>query len=259
MNNRFVNSRAGLLVLLAAVIAAFWSLPARAVTYGTHSKAYTPVVSIPMRHSDIPMVSGGTVRSYAHYGHATMPSTSSGSGYRIHTLSSSTVHTIGSGGGGGGGASSGGSSSSARRISYSGGSVSMPALAVAMPTRTSASSQTTETYSPLAGQSEASGHIGSIRRAPGITGDEEEGDEAEDGGKYWIWDGEQWVEAGDVPVGTTKIEGGKTYRWNGSEWVLVGDQLEPGVPVGDTPWWLMTLLLVVYGAVKKVGFRRNNG
>lgn len=218
-----------------------------AVTYGTHSMATIPMTSVATRRSAVPMISGGAVRNYAHYGHATMPNAASGSSYRVHTLSSATVHTIGSGGGGGGVGGASSSSSSSRGISYSGVSVSLPTLAFATPTRSMASSYSMTGES--ATSSEAPIHSVGLRRTPGYDGSRE-GEQREEGGKYWIWDGEEWIEAGDIPVGTTKIEGGITYRWNGSAWEIVGDQQDPGLPIGDAPWLWMLLLMAVYGGAK---------
>ena len=264
MKNDLRTPKLGMVVALCVALAALWLVALYgtyedskrekydvrvrpgAVTYGTHSTATIPMTSVATRRSAVPMISGGAVRNYAHYGHATMPSAASGSSYRVHTLSSATVHTIGSGGGGGGGMSSG-SSSSSRGISYSGVSVSMPTLAFATPTRSMASSYSMTGES--ATSSEAPIHSVGLRRAPGYDGSRE-GEQGEEGGKYWIWDGEEWIEAGEIPFGTTKIEGGITYRWNGDEWEIVGDQQDPGLPIGDAPWLWMLLLMTVYGGAK---------
>ena len=85
---------------------------------------------------------------------------------------------------------------------------------------------------------------GGFRRIPGYNG--YEGEVADEGGKYWLWDGEEWIEQGAIPVGATKIESGITYRWNGSSWDIVGDQQDPGLPVGNTPWLLFLLLSIAY-------------
>ena len=106
--------------------------------YGMVSTVRSSSLAVPM-HSTAPLLSSGTIHAYAYSGHATMPSTGSSSGFRIHTLSSATMHSYGSsGGGGGGGAVSGGSSSSpsSQTIRYNGVSVSMPSLAMTSTSRT---------------------------------------------------------------------------------------------------------------------------
>ncbi len=219
------------------------SIKPGAVNYGTHSTVtMPPVMRTSYRHST-PMISGDAVRAYAHTGHATMPTASYGSSsnFRIHTTSSATLHSVGGGGstGGGGGFSSTGSSSPGISQSSGGFSMSMPVLAMATSTTPAASS------------------VSSPKRfrAPDYDGSYG-GEVGYDGGKIWIWDEEVWIEQGDIPVGTTKIDDGKTYRWDGSSWVLVGDQLEPGVPVGDTPYLLLLLLIALYGIAKNVVFTK---
>lgn len=202
--------------------------------YGTVSMVHPQALAVPMQ-SSAPMLSGGAIRSYAYNGHASMPkASSSGSGFKMYTTSSASVHSIGSGGGGSmsGGSSYGGTSS--KGIQYSGGSISMPTLALA---------------TPAYGAQSSMSRGGGFRRMPGYAGSTE-GQEAEDGGKYWLWDGEEWIELGDVPVGTTKTEGGKTYQWDGRDWVLIGDQLDPGLPIGDAPWLWILLLAIAYVSAK---------
>ena len=206
--------------------------------YGTVSSA--PVtVAVPMR-STAPMLSGGTIRGYAYSGHSSMPKTSgtSGAGFKIHTTSSASMHSYGSGGGGGGSVGAGGgssSSSSSRGIQSSGVAYSMPTLALVVPS-----------YASNSGQ-----NVLRPRYEPGYSGTSE-GERGEEGGKYWIWDGEEWIEEGAIPVGTTKIEGGITYRWDGHDWVVVGDQADPGVPIGDTPWLWMIILLGAYACTRYI-------
>ena len=258
-------SRLGMIGVLGALLAVLWLLAVYsvyednrtgkynvtikpgAVTYGAPSTAVIPMGTTTHLRSAVPMISGEAVRSYAHHGHASMPAASTASSFRLHTTSSATVHTIGAGGGGGG-ISSGGTSSHSRGTTNSGVSVSMPGLAMVTPLRATTYISSESSY--LSGQSveaDAAYHgFGSPRRTPGITGDEEEGDEAEDDGKYWYWDGEQWVENGDIPIGTTKIEGGITYRWNGSSWEIVSDQQDPGLPLGDAPWLFLVILAAAY-------------
>lgn len=210
------------------------------VHYGTVSSVTASApMAVPMQHS-APLLGGHAIRSYAYSGHATMPKVSaSGAGFKILTTSSASMHSYGSGGGGGTIGTSSGSShgtSSSKGIQYGGGSVSLPVLAVA--------SSSSAMSASFAGASSARMGIGP-RRVPGYSGSEE-GEIGEDGGKYWMWDGEEWIEQGDIPVGTTKIEGGKTYRWNGSSWDEIGDQQDPGLPLGDTPWLWMLLLIGIY-------------
>lgn len=260
--------QAGLLVSLCVALGALWLVALYgtyeesrrekydvrvnpgAVTYGTHSTATIPMTSVSTHRSAVPMISGGAIRHYAHYGHATMPSATSGSGYRLHTTSSATVHTLGSGGGGGGVGGASSSSSSSRGINYSGGSVSMPTLAMATPTYATGRIATSLMAAQTQEVAAAPRRVGHVRKAAPTEDGEWDGEEREEGGKYWIWDGEEWIEAGDIPVGTTKIEGGITYRWNGSAWEIVGDQQDPGLPIGDAPWHWMLLLMAVYGGAK---------
>jgi len=204
--------------------------------YGTVSSVTASAPIIPSIHQSI----NPSIHHSYHSGHATMPKVSaSGAGFKIHTTSSASMHSYGSGGGGGGVGTSGGSShgtSSSKGIQYGGGSVSLPVLAVA--------SSSSAMSASFARASSARMGIGP-RREPGYSGSKE-GEIGEDGGKYWMWDGEEWIEQGDIPVGTTKIEGGKTYRWNGSSWDEIGDQQDPGLPLGDTPWLWMLLLIGIY-------------
>ena len=254
MKNRFNSPRVGaFIVVLAVGVSVIWALSAYSVYSESKLERYDvrvkpgsiPVVSASIRPHRAPMISGDAVRSYAYAGHAAMPSASYGSSsnFRIHTTSSATLHSVGGGGstGGGGGFSSTGSSSPGITQSSGGFSMSMPVLAMATSTTPAASS------------------VSSPKRfrAPGYDGSYE-GEEGDDGGKIWIWDGEVWIEQGDIPVGTTKIVDGKTYRWDGSSWVLVGDQLEPGVPVGDTPYLLLLLLIALYGIAKNVVFTKQH-
>lgn len=211
--------------------------------YGTVSTIRSSSLAVPM-HSTAPLLSSGTIHAYAYSGHATMPSTGSSSGFRIHTLSSTTMHSYGSGGGGGGGAVSGGSSSSSRGISYSGGgsglSMSMPTLAV--------NSSLLATSSVSAAEASAPRAIGLRRAKPTDPGEDGEWSDAGVGDDDWYrwddWAGE-WVTPEE---GDTRMEGGVTYKWNGISWDPIGDQGDPTnpQPVGDAPWLLMILLTCVY-------------
>ena len=57
MKNRMIESRAGLVMLLIAVIVSFWSSPARAVTYGTLSTSRSSVVYMPSPQNPVSMTS----------------------------------------------------------------------------------------------------------------------------------------------------------------------------------------------------------
>ncbi len=226
-----------------------------AVTYGTHSTATIPMSSVSTHRSAVPMISGGAIRHYAHYGHATMPSATSGSGYRLHTTSSATVHTLGSGGGGGGVGGASSSSSSSRGINYSGGSVSMPTLAMATSSRSSSaaslfsqSAMTTTETSPASSPARRGGIRRGIPSGDGsYDGEWRNGGGGDDDWYHWDeWGG--WIH---VVIGDTRIEDGVTYEWNGT-WKPVGDQGDPTnpTPLGDAPWHWMLLLMAVYGGAK---------
>ena len=266
----------GMIVTLGVLIAAIWMLALYdtiqeehekrynvtvrpgAVSYGTHSTASVPPLVLPMQRSSAPMISGGMVRSYAHHGHATMPSAGVSSGYRMHATSSATMHSYGSGGGGGGGAVSGGSSSSpsSPTIRYRGVSVSMPSLVMAVPVRTYADNGTSVLATSSSSASSAPARHGHIRRAA-PEGDGEPGARAEDNeepGKYWYWNEQEgWVTGNDIPVGTLWNNNGSMMRWDGSEWVSseshVSDPTKPQ-PLGTTPWLLIILLTCVYALGK---------
>lgn len=220
------------------------SIKPGAVNYGTHSTVtMPPVMRTSYRHST-PMISGDVVRAYAHTGHATMPVASNGSssGFRIHTTSSASVHSIGGGGSAGGGglmSSIGGSSS--RGISYSGGGVSMPTLAFA------ASSSTVSSAYPSSGLS-----------TPGMKKVKPNGDGEYNGeyynGQWWNDDEENWV---DEPfVGAIRYNGDVMERYDGLNWVPVNNQGDPGVPVGATPWILMLLLAGAYALYVRIKSRK---
>lgn len=216
--------------------------------YGTVSTIRSSSLAVPM-HSTAPLLSSGTIHAYAYSGHATMPSTGSSSGFRIHTLSSATMHSYGSGSGGGGGAISGGSSSSSRGISYSGGgsglSMSMPTLAV--------NSSLLATSSVSAAEASAPRAIGLRRAKPTDPGEDGEWSDAGVGDDDWYyyddWAG-KWIEPWE---GATRSAGGGNYwKYTGGEWVLVNDQGDPvnPQPLGTTPWLLMILLTCVYALGK---------
>lgn len=255
----------GMIVALGAVIAAIWLVALYgtykeaqtekydvrvnpgAVTYGTHSTAPIPMVSSPTHRSSAPMISGSAIRSYAYQGHATMPSTT-GSGFKLQTTSSATVHTIGSGGGAGSIGSASGSSSLSRGITYSESSVSMPTFALVTPTYASETSKTSNRYS-----------IGP-RKMPSDPGDE--GDTEWDEGKWWYWDvdNDTWITDTDLNgtyAGLTRNTGSGIEVWNGSKWVTMAEWLNPGVPVGATPWLLMLFLAMGYGIVKIIRKKQN--
>ncbi len=84
------------------------------------------------------------------------------------------------------------------------------------------------------------------RKTPSESGSEY-GDIVVDGDGIWYWDSEEWILAQE---GSIKIEGGKTYVYIDGEWKLVPNQLDPGAPVGNTPWFWMLLLAAGYAALK---------
>lgn len=219
------------------------SIKPGAVNYGTHSTVtMPPVMRTSYRHST-PMISGDVVRAYAHTGHATMPVASNGSssGFRIHTTSSATVHSIGGGGSTGGGMMSSIGGSSSRGIRNSGGSVSMPMLAFA------ASSSTVSSAYPSSGLS-----------TPGMKKVKPNGDGEYNGeyynGQWWNDDEENWV---DEPfVGAIRYNGDVMERYDGSNWVPVNNQGDPGVPVGATPWIFMLLLAGAYALYVRIKSRK---
>jgi len=153
-NQRFTSPRVGAAVFFLIGVTALWicaiialtsespketfdvAIRPGAVSYGTHSSATVPLVSAPEHRAVTPLISGNTVRSYARSGHASAPASNTSG--QIHTTSSATVKSVGSGSGGGGGvvaAVSGGShGSSSRGIQNAGAaSVSMPSLAWVTP------------------------------------------------------------------------------------------------------------------------------
>lgn len=223
-----------------------------AVSYGTHSSATVPMVSSPMHSTSAPMISGSAVRSYAHYGHASMPSSAVGSGFKMHATSSATVHTVGSGGGasGGGSSASGGQGTSSRGITYGGASVSMPSFALVTPVYSSSA----------ATEGQARYGVGPRRAHPIEDGhnDGEVGYDTEDPTKPWWWnqDKEEWQE---TPFdGAIKYDGGYMYRYEDGGWVLVGNQSDPSnTPLGDAPWHWMLLLTLGYGIAKIIRPKHN--
>lgn len=271
MKKNFNDPRGGLIIALGVLLAALWLVIAfgayeelkrekyevrvkpGAVTYGTHSTTTIPMSSVSTHRSAVPMISGGAIRHYAHYGHATMPKMSGASNYRLHTTSSATVHSVGGGGAGGGGAYSagGGSSSSSRGINYSGASVSMPTLAMA--TSTYATSRPTFTSSDETLAS-ASSSMRKVRKAkPSSSGEDGEWRNGGEGESDWWWYDEyegDWIQ---VTEGDSREAGGGNYwKYNGSTWDLVDDHGNPvqPQPIGDAPWHWMLLLMAVYGGAK---------
>lgn len=269
MKQNTFKPRGGAIIILCIAVTALWltavygtyedsqrekysvTIKPGEVVYGTHSSAVVPMTVTTTRPgSTVPMVSASAVRSYAHHGHATMPVASQSSGYTMHTTSSATVHTIGSGGGAsGGGMSAGGSSASQRGLVYGSPSISMPMLAVNNLQSSMFSTQTAETY---ASQYRAMGP----RRAKPTWDGVNDGDTYDDGeGNIWTWneDAEDW--SNTTPEGTTRYNSEKGYfeiYIGGGKWVKVDDQPEPGVPVGATPWLLMMALGAIYAMRKRV-------
>ena len=218
------------------------------VTYGTHSApTVIPLVSVSTRRSAVPMISGSDVRSSAYYGHSSMPSTASGSRYRLYTTSSATATTGGNGGGSG---ISGGSASSSRGITYGGMSLAVPMQTLATPTYTSASLPSMAIASNNLVSNTSNRHIRKAAPVESGTEDGQEGVDTEDPSKKWYWneEEEEWQET--PPVGTVKEEDGYYWEWNGSAWVRKGEIADLGTPIGDAPWWLIVLLIAIYGGLK---------
>ncbi len=218
------------------------------VSYGTVSTARTssPVV-VPMQHTS-PMMSRGTNYGNAYSSYTAMSKgSSSGAGLKVYTTSSVSAPVYSNGGGNAGGGSTGstgGASSSHRGTTrYGGVSFRMPALALATPAYASSSSE--------AGVSAPYG--AGPRRMPGIDDGEEE-DWYEDDDGWWYKDEDGWRRPSE---GETRFDLvlGYTVTWNGEEWVKSGEY-NPGVPVGDAPWFLMLLLLAAYAGVKALGMQR---
>ena len=263
MRNNERTPRLGMIVALGAAIVAIWlvalygtyedakkekydvGVRPGAVTYGTHSSAVVPMVSSPMHSTSAPMISAGAIRSYAYQGHATMLSTTTGAGFKLHTTSSATVHTLGSGGGSGSIGSASGSSSSSRGITYGGASVSMPTFALMTPTYASENTALSQRRG-----------VGPRRvHEDGFGGYEGDYSGEYYGGQWWSED-DGWV---DEPFeGCVKNEGGLLYRYEGGEWVLQGNQGDPSnTPLGATPWFLMLFLAIGYGIVKVIRKKQN--
>jgi hypothetical protein len=163
----------------------------------------------------------------------------------MHTTSSATVKTIGSGSGSGAGIGiASGASSSSRGITYGGGSVSMPTLAVASSSFASSSS-----LSEAATSSSARYGIGP-RRVKDNGDGEYDGEYNSSTKEWWSDDEEGWVKS---PFdGCVKYEGGVLYTYQGGAWVKVENQTDPTnpQPLGATPWLLMLLLACAYALYK---------
>lgn len=228
-----------------------------AVNYGTHSTAtMPPMIQSSYRHST-PMISGDAVRAYAHAGHATMPMASYGSssGFRIHTTSSASVHSIGGGGSvGGGGMMSFSGESSSRGIRYSGGSVSMPVLAV----------NSSMMAAPSTSGTSASLPVGPRRAQPKGSGTDGEwrygGDDPENPSDWWYYDdyAEDWIQVTDGDMRPANDGTGNFWKYSGGKWVYVDDKGNPvsPTPIGATPWLLMALLAFAYALRLRIKSRK---
>lgn len=277
MEKKFKSPRGGMIVFLCVVVTALWltavygtyednqrekyevRIKPGAVSYGTHSSVTMPAMVSPTHRSSVPMVSGSAVRSYAHSGHAAMPSAGVSSGYRMHATSSAMVKTIGSGSGSGAGmGTASGTSSSSRGITYGGGSVSMPTLAVVSSSFASSSS-----LSEAATSSPTRYGIGPRRAKPTDPGtDGEWSDNGEGDGDWYYYDdwAGEWVAPSD---GDTRSDGsGKVYKYVGTYpsglWVLIKDQGDPvnPQPIGATPWLMMLLLACAYAFYKYISYNK---
>lgn len=264
MKQNTFKPRGGAIIILCIAVAALWltavygtyedsqrekysaTIKPGEVVYGTHSSAVVPMTVTTTRPgSTVPMVSASAVRSYAHHGHATMPAASQSSGYTMHTTSSATVHTVGSGGGAsGGGMSAGGSSASQRGLVYGSPSISMPMLAVNNMQSSMFSTQNAETY---ASQYRGIGR----RKMPGSPGSDGDTEYDSGDGKWWYWDGEDWVEV--IPNVTERLNNGVIEVFDGTKWVpKSGGDWDNPTPVGATPWLLMMALGAIYALRKRV-------
>lgn len=219
------------------------------VHYGTRTTVSLPPVAESNYPPKIPMVSGVAVRHYAHSGHATMPLRQAPAQW-VYTTSSATVKSVGSGGAGGGyGAAyaTTQSSSSSRGIRYGSTSVSMSSLALAtLPTYAMTSTSAMTSASGTSGT--AASVAGRPRRVmPGYEG--EDGDWRNGGsGDWWYYDEDHWR----VPtIGETRYDEtlGYVVVWDGEKWVKQ-TEYDPTVPVGDTPWILLLLMIGVYIVIK---------
>ena len=267
MKQNTFKPRGGAIIILCIAVAALWltavygtyedsqrekysaAIKPGEVVYGTHSSAVVPMTVTTIRPgSTVPMVSASAVRSYAHHGHATMPAASQSSGYTMHTTSSATVHTIGSGGGAsGGGMSAGGSSASQRGVVYGSPSISMPMLAVNNMQSSMFSTQTAETY---ASQYRGIGR----RKMPGSPGSDGDTEYDSGDGKWWTWDNGSWRE---VTAGDTWYDPDDDCIkiWvDGTGWCEMDEYGDPIVPtpVGATPLLLMMALGAIYAMRKRI-------
>ncbi len=267
MKQNTFKPRGGAIIILCIAVAALWltavygiyedsqrekysaAIKPGEVVYGTHSSAVVPMIVTTTRPSStVPMVSASAVRSYAHHGHATMPTTAA-SGNGIHTTSSAKVKTVGSGGGGAGAGmtTSGSSASSQRGIVYGNPTISMPMIAMNSARSSAFSAQAAENAtSPYSGVGPRRVHDNGNG---GVDGDYN-GEAWQDGDTWYIWDMSEgeWRDPEDYDSRTDSY--GNTYEYRDGEWVWVSGPGDPGVPVGATPWLLMMALGAIY-AVRK--------
>jgi len=148
------------------------------VTYGTHSSAIVPLLSTSSHHNAAPMISGNTVRSYAHAGHASMPQTVASGGIRTTTLGTAKT-SVGSvnTSSGSGGSNSATNYASARRVSagvqnsgYTMGAVPMPMMAMtsrAYASEVSVMGESTMAEESLTGRTVSGGKMGGTPGNPG--------------------------------------------------------------------------------------------
>ena len=244
------NSRMGMLIFLGVALGVLWLMVAYgfykeserakydvtvspgAVTYGTHSTALMPTNLSPLHKGSIPMLSGAAIRSYAHGGHADMSGALSAKD-GVYTTSSAQVKSLGSGMGNSGIATTNGSSSrrANRGITYGGGSVAVPTLAMVSSPSVSAA---TASDGPIVRRKAKPG-------TEGVYGQWSDGGAGD--GDWWYYNGDEWI----APwVGATRIEGGKTYVWNGTVWEEDTSGDYDPVPVGPLPWLFMLLLAIGY-------------
>ena len=94
IKNVFLSTRSGFFMLLSVVIATLWSMPVRAVTYGTHSKSVAPIVSAPsMARPSVSTVSMRSTSAMQMSNYA--PSTGQVNSGQYNRGTQSRIHKVG--------------------------------------------------------------------------------------------------------------------------------------------------------------------
>lgn len=186
------------------------------VSIGTRTSAYHPSTTTQPNTTVAPMISGNTVRSMAHGGHAASPARVSSGAVSSTAVGKVKTTTVSSGGNGGGGGGGGGgdatmytsnrrrSNASAAGASVAVGSVPMPALA-----------KVSRSYASEVGMGAAS-------------------------------------TAEETLSGKTIMSGKKDGSTPGDPGTPGEDPVWPPIPVGNTPWLMMMLLVAGYFSVKVI-------